>query len=166
MLICPKCDSTALELHRESRRVERHDIYGMRIDVRFRDVVDRKIADQVHCKQCDSWFMAEITHMIGTNFAHVQILEDAEKERFVSPPGDTLKEIADYNEWNLVDLAAMLKLSADTTAKLLSGRHRIDSELAHILEAAIGPTASFWLSLERSFRKDMGMDTHDIEEEE
>ncbi len=165
MLTCPTCASTMLIVQSESRRVEHYPIYGVRIDTRVRSVTDRHIVDQVYCEQCHSWFMVDIKPIQGTYFANVQIMTNAEDARFVIPPGSTLNEIADHHGWNLEDLATRLKMSPADTAKLLSGRYRIDDKLAHVLEAATGPPAGFWLNLERSFRRDMGLYADDIEEE-
>ncbi len=166
MLICPTCSGAVLTVHSETRRVEHYPIYGVRVDTRVASVTERKIADQVNCEQCGSWFTANIQPVEGTYFASVQLVSNAESECFVIPPGETLREIAQHYGWSLEELSTRLKMSEEDTAKLLSGRYRIDDKLAHVLEAATGPPAQFWLNLERAFRKDMGLHVEDIWEDE
>ena len=163
---CPVCTSAGLTLYRESRRVQHIPVFGIKVDTRITDVTDYKVSDHIMCELCESWFIVEVEPVINSYLANVSIISHAEQDNMAIPPGATLREIMEDRGDTLEGLAERLRLSLQDTAKLLAGHHRIDSVLAHKLEAVAGPSASFWLNLERSYRQEMGMYVYDIIEDE
>ena len=70
----------------------------------------------------------------------------------VFPPGDFIREELEARGWTQSDLAAILGRPFQTINQIVNGRKAITSRTARELEAALGPSAEFWMNLETSYR--------------
>jgi len=70
----------------------------------------------------------------------------------VFPPGDFIREELEARGWTQSDLAAILGRPFQTVNQIVNGRKAITSRTARELEAALGPSAEFWMNLETSYR--------------
>jgi plasmid maintenance system antidote protein VapI len=72
---------------------------------------------------------------------------------YVSPPGETLREVIDDRGISVVDLAEQSGLSCDAVAGVLEGKTAITVQIAKGLARALGVPASFWLRREEMYRE-------------
>lgn len=70
----------------------------------------------------------------------------------VFPPGDFIREELDARDWTQSELAEIMGRSPKEISDLVSGKRAVSPEIAVELEAALGPSAAYWLSLESSYR--------------
>jgi HTH-type transcriptional regulator / antitoxin HigA len=70
----------------------------------------------------------------------------------VFPPGDFIREELEARGWTQSDLAAILGRPFQTVNGIINGRKAITSRTARELEAALGPSAEFWMNLETSYQ--------------
>jgi HTH-type transcriptional regulator/antitoxin HigA len=70
----------------------------------------------------------------------------------VFPPGDVIREELEARGWTQSDLAAILGRPFQTVNAICNGRKAITPQTARELEAALGPSAEFWMNLETSYR--------------
>jgi HTH-type transcriptional regulator/antitoxin HigA len=75
------------------------------------------------------------------------------KPNWVSPPGDTIRDILEERNITKDQFAWTLKLSDQETEDLFAGRVAITTSLARALEKALGGTAGFWLTRDEQYRK-------------
>ena len=68
------------------------------------------------------------------------------------PPGDFIREELEARGWTQNDLAEILNRPYQTVNAIINGRKAITSRTARELEAALGPSAEFWMNLETSYR--------------
>jgi HTH-type transcriptional regulator / antitoxin HigA len=66
----------------------------------------------------------------------------------VLPPGDFIREELEVRGWSQSELAAILGRPFQTVNAIINGRKAITSRTARELEAALGPSAEFWMNLE------------------
>lgn len=74
------------------------------------------------------------------------------ESNFVLPPGETLAEELEAREMTRRELAAKMGRPVRVVSDLLAARRTVTPDLAIDLEAALGPSAQFWLSLETAFQ--------------
>ena len=74
---------------------------------------------------------------------------------WVSPPGETILDIAEERGWTLADLARRLCLdwTEEYVRQLVSGEVPLDADVALRLARELGGTVEFWLAREASYRK-------------
>lgn len=72
---------------------------------------------------------------------------------WVSPPGDTIDDLLKEQGITTAELAGRLGMDDTEIDELITGRKKIDSSVAHKLEAALGGAADFWLARERQYRQ-------------
>jgi HTH-type transcriptional regulator / antitoxin HigA len=70
----------------------------------------------------------------------------------VFPPGDVIREELEARGWTQSDLAAILGRPFQTLNAICNGRKAITSRMARELEAALGPSAEFWMNLETAYQ--------------
>jgi HTH-type transcriptional regulator/antitoxin HigA len=70
----------------------------------------------------------------------------------VFPPGDFIREELEARGWTQSDLAAILGRPFQIVNQIVNGRKAITPRTARELEAALGPSAEFWMNLETSYR--------------
>jgi HTH-type transcriptional regulator / antitoxin HigA len=70
----------------------------------------------------------------------------------VFPPGDFIKEELAARGWSQTKLAEVLGRPFQTVNAVVNGRKQITARLARELEAALGPSAEFWLNLESAYQ--------------
>ena len=72
---------------------------------------------------------------------------------YVVPPGETVREIMQTKGIPVKEMAEKLELSEEEFSDLLNGKLEITLELAYNLQKATGTPATFWLNLEKNYRK-------------
>ncbi len=73
--------------------------------------------------------------------------------REVMPPGETIKNMVESRDVDLIDLAYELKLSQNDLNDLLIGELLLTTKMAQALERIFGVEVSFWLDCETEFRR-------------
>ncbi len=68
------------------------------------------------------------------------------------PPGETIAEELEARCMSRRELALKIGRSVRVVHDLVNARRSIDPELALDLEAALGPSARFWLNLESDYQ--------------
>jgi HTH-type transcriptional regulator/antitoxin HigA len=68
------------------------------------------------------------------------------------PPGEFIREELEARGWTQSDLARILGRPFQTINAIVNGRKAITSRTARELEAALGPSAEFWMNLETSYQ--------------
>ena len=68
------------------------------------------------------------------------------------PPGDFIREELEARWWTQKKLAEVLGRPFQTVNSVVNGRKAVTPRLARELEAALGPSAEFWLNLETAFQ--------------
>ena len=71
----------------------------------------------------------------------------------VSPPRETLREILEERGITLGLLAKRMEVPTEVVNRLLHSDLKITEGIAERLGKALGPSADFWLTLERNYRK-------------
>lgn len=71
---------------------------------------------------------------------------------YAVPPGWILEEYLEVRGLSSIDFARQCKRSPDLIDDILSGKARLDSERASLLEKALGLNASIWLGIESNYR--------------
>lgn len=72
---------------------------------------------------------------------------------WVSPPGDTILDIAEERGWTQVELAQRLGYSEKHMSQLINGKVPITFDAAQRLERVVGSTINFWVALEANYQK-------------
>jgi plasmid maintenance system antidote protein VapI len=72
---------------------------------------------------------------------------------YVSPPGDTLRELLAERAIGLTELAEKLRRHCTNVEEMLCGTVPITEEIASDLEHLLGVSASFWLLREKHYRE-------------
>jgi HTH-type transcriptional regulator/antitoxin HigA len=70
----------------------------------------------------------------------------------VFPPGAFIQEELEARGWSQRDLAEVLGRPLQAVNAIVDGRKQIMPRTARELEAALGPSAEFWLNLEVGYR--------------
>ncbi|MEA2551983.1 MAG: HTH-type transcriptional regulator / antitoxin HigA [Fimbriimonadaceae bacterium] len=70
----------------------------------------------------------------------------------VFPPGSSIRNELEARGWSQKQFAQLLGRPAQYVSELLNGKRQITIEAARELEAALGPSAQFWLGLESHYR--------------
>lgn len=78
-----------------------------------------------------------------------------EKQQLLSTPGDTIQETLQEIGMSQAELAERLGRTPKYVIDLLKGNAHITSEIASGLEKILGPSAEFWLNLERSYQDEL-----------
>ncbi len=68
------------------------------------------------------------------------------------PPGDFIREELEARGWTQRDLAKILGRPYQAVNSIVNGRKAITSRTARELEAALGPSAEFWMNLETTYQ--------------
>ncbi|MEW6234172.1 MAG: HigA family addiction module antitoxin [Candidatus Omnitrophota bacterium] len=76
---------------------------------------------------------------------------------FVSPPGETLKEVLDSLGRTHSDLAEKTGCSQISINGIIQGEKSITAEMANQLEKALGFSASFWINRENQYRESLAL---------
>ena len=80
---------------------------------------------------------------------------------FVSPPGETLRDILEDRAISQADLAARMGRPKKTINEVIQGKAAITHDTALQLEMALGVPASFWNERERRYREYLAKVSHD-----
>lgn len=72
---------------------------------------------------------------------------------WVSPPGETILDIAEEREWTQAELAIRLGYSEKHVNQLINGKVPLTVDAAMRLERVLGGTADFWLTREANFQR-------------
>ena len=72
---------------------------------------------------------------------------------WVSPPGDTILDIAEERGWSQVELAQRLGYTEKHVSQLINGKVALSVDAALRLERVLGSTADFWLAREANYQK-------------
>lgn len=70
----------------------------------------------------------------------------------VFPPGAFVQEELEARGWSQRDLAEVLGRPLQAVNAIINGKKQITPRTARELEAALGPSAEFWLNLEIAYR--------------
>lgn len=71
---------------------------------------------------------------------------------WISPPGETIADLIEEQEWSQADLAKRLGYTTKYISLLIDGKAPITEEIALKLENVLGSSASFWLIREAQYR--------------
>ncbi|WP_127557742.1 helix-turn-helix domain-containing protein [Saccharospirillum alexandrii] len=71
---------------------------------------------------------------------------------WVSPPGETILDIAEERGWTQKDLAQRLGFTDKHVSQLINGKVPLSIEAAQRLERVVGGTADFWLTREANYQ--------------
>ena len=72
---------------------------------------------------------------------------------WVSPPGETVLDMAEERGWSQVELARRLGYTQKHVSQLVNGKVPLSVDAALRLERVLGSPAEFWLSREASYQK-------------
>ncbi len=72
---------------------------------------------------------------------------------WVSPPGDTIVDIADERGWTQAELAKRLGYTEKHVSQLINGKVSLTEDAAMRLESVLGSNAGFWLNREAKYRE-------------
>lgn len=72
---------------------------------------------------------------------------------WLSPPGATIAAILASRDISIAELSRRIEMPTDELPGLFDGSMAIASELALLLERALGPSAKFWLDRDRNYRR-------------
>lgn len=72
---------------------------------------------------------------------------------WVSPPGDSILDIADERGWTQAELAQRLGYTEKHVSQLINGKVPLSVDAALRLERVLGSNAWFWLAREANFQK-------------
>ena len=72
---------------------------------------------------------------------------------WVSPPGETVLDIAEDRGWTQAELAHRLGYTEKHVSQLINGKVPLSVDAALRLERVLGSTADFWLAREANFQK-------------
>lgn len=84
------------------------------------------------------------------------------ERELLSPPGDTIQETLDELGMSQAELAERIGRPKEKVNDIIRGREVISTATAHKLEKALGVPASFWLSRESEYRRQL----YEIEQKE
>lgn len=70
----------------------------------------------------------------------------------VFPPGEYVRDELDERGWTQSEFADILGVSESSVSDLVAGKRALTPEMAKALEAALGPSAEFWLNLDAYYR--------------
>ena len=76
------------------------------------------------------------------------------KPDWVSPPGDTIKEILREKKISIARFAFLIGQTETFTKNLIKGDIAIDKELSQKLSKTLGSTSKFWLKRDEQYRED------------
>ena len=68
------------------------------------------------------------------------------------PPGATIRQELEARSWTQKQFASLLGRPEQYVSELVNGKRQVTVDAAQELEAALGPSAQFWLSLETNYR--------------
>jgi HTH-type transcriptional regulator / antitoxin HigA len=74
---------------------------------------------------------------------------------WISPPGDTIRDVMQKRHLLASDLAEQLNLSPAAADGLMDGRTALTPEIAERLQSSLGGSSSFWLAREAQYRRDV-----------
>ncbi len=74
---------------------------------------------------------------------------------WVSPPGDTVRDLLEERALLLSDLALSLKLSIEEVSGLLSGTLPLSETIAINLEGLFSVSRQFWITREQHYRESL-----------
>lgn len=72
---------------------------------------------------------------------------------WVSPPGDSILDIAEERGWTQAELAQRLGYTEKHVSQLINGKVPLSVEAALRLERVLGSSADFWLAREANYQK-------------
>ena len=72
---------------------------------------------------------------------------------WVSPPGESILDIAEERGWTQAELALRLGYSEKHISQLINGKVPVTVDAAQRLERVLGSTMDFWLTREASYQK-------------
>lgn len=72
---------------------------------------------------------------------------------WISPPGDTIKDLLEEKGYELNKIAHDLNLTFEDMNKLIKGRLHIDELLGNKLAIYLGSTKQFWMCREKNYRE-------------
>lgn len=77
---------------------------------------------------------------------------------YVSPLGETLREIMEYHSVSIDEMAKKSGLSREDVAGILDGKTAITADMARGIARVFGVPASFWLRREEMYREGIKRD--------
>jgi HTH-type transcriptional regulator / antitoxin HigA len=72
---------------------------------------------------------------------------------WVSPPGESILDIAEERGWTHAELAQRLGYTEKHLSQLINGKVPVSVDAAQRLERALGSTVGFWLAREAHYQK-------------
>lgn len=72
---------------------------------------------------------------------------------WISPPGDTIDDLAEELGWNRRELACQLGYAESQLDRLIHDKVPLTVGVAQHLERVLGGTTEFWLAREASYRQ-------------
>ncbi len=77
------------------------------------------------------------------------------KPNWVSPPGDTIKDILIEKNISIEELSKYLLFDLEFCNKLIRGENKINKDIAEKLSKYLGASKKFWLNREKQYRKSL-----------
>ncbi len=72
---------------------------------------------------------------------------------WVSPPGESILDIAEERGWTQAELAQRIGYTEKHVSQLINGKVPLSMDAAQRLERVVGSTADFWLAREANYQK-------------
>ena len=73
---------------------------------------------------------------------------------WVSPPGDSIKDILEHKRMSKTNFAKKIERSSKFVDRLLIGEEIIDENLAQKLAAILGASTGFWMRRDSHYRSE------------
>ena len=71
---------------------------------------------------------------------------------WVSPPGESILDMAEERGWTQAELAQRLGYTEKHTSQLINGKVPLSLDAAQRLERVVGGTVEFWLAREANYQ--------------
>ena len=71
---------------------------------------------------------------------------------WVSPPGESILDMAEDRGWSQTELAQQLGYTEKHMSQLINGKVPLSVDAAHRLERVLGGSSEFWLSREANYQ--------------
>lgn len=148
----PPDDKEMIEYLREDiERLEQRICWR---DLRIRELEDlvKSLADRVAAQ---SELLSQRAEKPQMNDSEERVEPRVFMPDWVSPPGDTIRNILEERKISLDAFAEKMGQSVQWCQDLIAARVEIDEELANKLSIELGATQGFWLRRENRYRQDL-----------
>lgn len=109
---------------------------------------------KLYCGACGNYLMGGDgeCHDCRCGWKQPEDEPEAFEPDWCSPPGETMVDVMEENDWSLPYLKGKLDMTDTELAGLLAGVTVIDNDLAFKLADVFGSTPDFWLARDEQYR--------------